>query len=141
MSENANNDPIGKALGLNPIQNTSNVYNKLVADSHDDSAKTDFEYARANLYDVISEGKEALLNLGQIAKASQHPRSYEVYAKMIDSLVAANEKLLDLQKEIRVISNSDAPLNEKAQTINNNLFVGSTNELQKMIEQIKNGQS
>jgi hypothetical protein len=32
-------------------------------------------------------------------------------------------------------------MNEKAKTINNNLFVGSTAELQKVISEMKNGGS
>ena len=69
-----------------------------------------------------------------IASQSQHPRAFEVLAKLIDTNVAANEKLLQLQSKIREIDAADAPLSEKAQTINNNLFVGSTAELQKMIQ-------
>ena len=33
---------------------------------------------------------------------------------------------------------ADNPTNEKAKTINNNLFVGSTAELQKVIANLKN---
>jgi hypothetical protein len=59
----------------------------------------------------------------------------------MDTTLQANKDLLDLQTKIRQISASDAPTNEHAKTINNNLFVGSTAELQKMIENIKNGNS
>jgi hypothetical protein len=52
-------------------------------------------------------------------------------------MLAANEKLLDLQTKIRDISTSDTPINEKAKTINNNLFVGSTAELQKVLQDMK----
>lgn len=132
-------DPIGNALGL--PQKTDLTYEKqidnLLADGHNDSAKGDFESARANLYGVIQIGQEAMDRLMEISIQSQHPRNFEVLAKLMDTMVMTNEKLLDLQEKIRKIDASDSPMNEKASTVNNNLFVGSTAELQKMIEDMK----
>ena len=60
----------------------------------------------------------------------------------MDTMLVANEKLLDLQTKIREIDTADAPSNEQAKTINNNLFVGSTAELQKVLQDMKkNGNS
>ena len=140
MTENANNDPISQALGVTPMSQSSTVSNMII-DAHNDSAKTDFEAARANIYEVIQNGQEAMFKLGQIADSSQHPRAFEVLAKLMDTMLAANKDLMDLQNTIRKINVADAPTNETAKTINNNLFVGSTAELQKMIENIKNGGS
>jgi hypothetical protein len=56
----------------------------------------------------------------------------------MDTMLNANEKLLDLQTKIREIDSADSPVNEKAKTINNNLFVGSTAELQKVLKEMKN---
>jgi len=56
-------------------------------------------------------------------------------------MLDANKDLLDLQKKIREISASDAPTNENAKQVTNNLFVGSTADLQKVIEDMKNGGS
>lgn len=127
------NDPLGKALGLPALENEKQIEN-LIAKAHDNSAKNDFEAARANLYEAIQTGQEAMDKLLEIASQSQHPRAFEVLAKLIDTNVAANEKLLQLQSKIREIDAADAPLSDRAQTINNNLFVGSTAELQKMIQ-------
>jgi hypothetical protein len=126
-------DPIGKALGLAPLENEKAISN-LEARAHDDSAKNDFEHARTNLYEIIQNGQEAIFRLQEIANQSQHPRAFEVLAKLMDSTVAANEKLLDLQAKIRTIETADTPMNQKAQHVHNNLFVGSTAELQKMIQ-------
>jgi len=138
MTDNANNDPIGNALGVTPVGQISKIDNML-AHAHDDSAKNDFEAARANIHEVIQNGQEAMFKLGQIADSSQHPRAFEVLAKLMDTMLQANKDLLDLQVKIRDINVIDSPISDKAQTINNNLFVGSTTELQKMIENIKNG--
>ena len=54
----------------------------------------------------------------------------------MDTMLNANERLLDLQEKIREIKHADSPINEKAKSVTNNLFVGSTAELQKMIKDI-----
>ena len=141
MTDNANNDPIGKALGVTPLNSASTVVSNLLASSHDDSAKADFEMARSNIHNMIENGTEAMHKLAQIADSSQHPRAFEVLAKLMDTMLAANKDLMDLQTKIRTIEAADSPMNEKAKTINNNLFVGSTAELQKVISEMKNGGS
>lgn len=138
MTDNANNDPISQALGVTPMTSTTTI-SSMIVDAHNDSAKTDFEAARANIYEVIQNGQEAMFKLSQIADSSQHPRAFEVLAKLMDTMLAANKDLMDLQNTIRKINAVDSPTNETAKTINNNLFVGSTAELQKVIENIKNG--
>jgi hypothetical protein len=140
MNEEENNDdPIGKALGLEPIENkVDSIVSNLIADAHNDSAKTDFEAARANIHNLIENGNDAMHKLALIAESSQHPRAFEVLAKLMDTILNANEKLLTLQSKIREIDAADSPINEKAKTINNNLFVGSTAELQKVLKDMKN---
>lgn len=133
MTDDNEDDPMGKALGLPALKYEKTIDNML-AKAHDDSAKNDFEAARSNLYEVIQTGKEAMDKLTEIAAQSQHPRAFEVLAKLMDTLVSTNKELLHLQTKIREIDAADAPTNEKAKNITNNLFVGSTAELQKMIK-------
>jgi hypothetical protein len=132
---NSNNDPIGDAFNMLPLSTTS-VINDLKIISHDDSAAKDFEYARSNLYSVIETATESLNKLSQIADTSQHPRAFEVMSTLIKTIVDANKDLLELQKSIRALKDIDTPQNEGGKTINNNLFVGSTAELQKVIQEL-----
>jgi len=134
----ANNDPLGKALNLSPMKNEDTIKD-IVAKAHDDSAKTDFEMARSNIHEIIQNGSFAIEKLSQIADQSQHPRAFEVLGSLMKTMLDANKDLLALQKQIREISASDAPINDEAKSVTNNLFVGSTTELQKMIENVKNG--
>lgn len=134
MSEEANNLPV-EIVGS--LENSVDVFDQMLVDAHNDSAKKDFEQARINLHDMIDNGKEALAKLAEIADSSQHPRAFEVYAKMMDSLLNANKELLNLQTKIREIKHADSPVSEKAKSVTNNLFVGSTAELQKMIKDMK----
>ena len=130
---NANNDPLSKALNLTPMNDS---IKSIVAKAHDDSAKNDFEMARSNIHEVISNGTFAIEKLAQIADSSQHPRAFEVLAKLMDTMLQANKDLLDLQKTIREIDAKDTPISSEAKTVNN-LFVGSTADLQKAIESMK----
>ena len=53
---NEDDDPLGKALGLPVLQNEKEI-ETLIAKAHDNSAKNDFEAARANLYEAIQIGR------------------------------------------------------------------------------------
>jgi len=95
--------------------------------------------ARSNIHEVIQNGVFAMEKLSQIADASQHPRAFEVLAKLMETMLQANKDLLSLQKDIREIEAKDTPTNDEAKSVTNNLFVGSTADLQKVIEDMKNG--
>jgi hypothetical protein len=131
-----NNNPIFNALNLSPMHDPIKA---IAAKAHDDSAKSDFELARGNIHEVIQNGSYAIEKLAQIADSSQHPRAFEVLAKLMDTMLQANKDLMELQKQIRQIAASDVPTNDQAQQVTNNLFVGSTADLQKVIEDMKNG--
>lgn len=70
-----------------------------------------------------------------VAKATEHPRAFEVLSTMMKTLADVNGNLLDLhkkKKDIRVKAASNPALPNSGVT-NNNLFVGSTTDLQKML--------
>ena len=83
------------------------------------------------MYGVIEKGTDALDNLIDLAKASEHPRAFEVVAQLTKTLVDANKDLLDIQKKVKDLKREDKKENTK--NVTNALFVGSTAELQKMI--------
>ena len=100
-----------------------------------DNVDDDFEYARGNLISVIEKGQEALNGILDVAGMSQHPRSYEVVSGLIKTLTDANKDLLQLSKQHKDLKEADKK--SGPQTVNNNLFVGSTAELQKMLKGVK----
>lgn len=119
-------EEISKALGLTHIELPSVEVQEIP------QVESDYEYARGNILAAIEKGQEALSGVLEVAGMSQHPRAYEVAAKLLDSVTNANERLLELTKKKMEI-NGEAG---QPKTVNNNLFVGSTAELQKLI---KNG--
>jgi hypothetical protein len=102
----------------------------------DSTVQDDFDYARENLIDVMSKGQEALFDLMDVARQSQHPRAYEVLSTMMNTMIGASKDLLALQAQKKKLQEEDPTAN--SQQITNNLFVGSTAELQKMLEQRRN---
>lgn len=120
-------DPIGDALNMTPLQPllTSAQKKSLIP--------TDYEYARGSMIGIIEKGNEALSDMLNVAQQSQQPRAYEVVATLLKTIADTNKDLLELQKKHKDIENMDGP--QTPQTINNNLFVGSTAELQKLIKQ------
>lgn len=130
-----NDDPIGTALNLSPVEKiTAEVVEVTPSSSTTNNSVTDdFDIARSNILDVIQQGQEALAGIIDVAKMSQHPRSYEVVADLMNSVVSANKDLLELQKRKKALLD-EGP---QKQVTNNNLFVGNTAELLKMIKSSK----
>lgn len=94
--------------------------------------QTDFEFARQNIRSILEKGSVALDKMLEVADLSQHPRSYEVVSTLIKSLADTNKDLLELaEKKNRI---EKAKTQTETQTINNNLYI-STTELLKMIKQ------
>ena len=91
---------------------------------------TDYDYSRDNYYNLIERGQEAIQGILDIAKEGQHPRAYEVAGQLIQSVGQTVDKLQDLQKKLKDLK--ELPKSATPQ-IKNALFVGSTNELQKML--------
>jgi len=97
-----------------------------------DDIDKDYTYARENLYDVIEKGSGALDELIQLARASEHPRAFEVISQLTKTLVDANKDLLDIQKKVKSLKEEERDPNAP-NNVTNALYVGSTSDLQKII--------
>ncbi|MBV23196.1 MAG: terminase [Euryarchaeota archaeon] len=102
--------------------------------SDSDNEKNDLEFTRQTYYDLIQKGQESLDEMMNIASALEHPRAFEVVAGLIKNVSEVNDKLIDLHKKKNELSRNTQAL-EGGTT--NNLFVGSTVELQRMLQDIK----
>lgn len=90
---------------------------------------SDLEFARENLYGLIAHGAASLEDLKDLAGQSQQPRAYEVLATMIKTLLDANKDLIDLTERKNKEKDEDKPA-----VTNNNLFIGSSSELLKLLK-------
>ena len=165
-------DKLGKYLGLPPIgavedaeivedkpivkkmsPDASHLSHKLSSNlpkepqkpmTREEEAESDYEYARKNMYDVIEKGTQALEELLSVATSSQHPRAFEVLSTTMKTLVDANKELVQLSKKKadEEKSNDDPQTGSGGNVTNNNLFVGTTHDLLKVLADMrKNGQS
>lgn len=134
----SNNDTIADALDLKPL---SHAAAPALADKPSAEDNNDYEYARQNIYRVIETGANALDELAQVAAQSQHPRAYEVLTNLVKTMVEANKDLMHLKKtKVEIQKLSDDPVDTMGgNKVQNNLFVGSTTELQKFLSGMKNG--
>lgn len=92
----------------------------------------DYEYARNNLKGLIENGKEVMQNIIFVAKESESPRSYEVVGQLIKTLADTNKDLLELAKKSKELKQEKESKSGET-NITNALFVGSTAELQKLL--------
>ena len=91
----------------------------------------DYNYARENYYNLIERNQDAIEEMLEIAKQSEHPRAFEVVGQLIKSGLDANKELMGLHKTKKELSI------EKSSTttnVNNAVFVGSTADLQKLLK-------
>lgn len=96
--------------------------------------KDDYEFARSQYYNLAEKGNEAIDLMMDLARESEHPRAFEVLSTAIKQNAEVADKLMRLHKEKKEVeTNSQAALpNSMTQ---NNLYVGSATDLQKMLIQ------
>ena len=96
-----------------------------------DDADADYKYSRENFYNLVERGQDAITGILDLAKESEHPRTYEVAGQLIKTVGEVTEKLADLQEKMKRLKEvpDHAPKN-----VTNALFVGSTKELQALLK-------
>ena len=100
--------------------------------SEDKNADNDYNYSRSTYYELVEKGKESLELMIEVARESEHPRAFEVLSGMIKNISDVNDRLMDLNKKKKDLDKSEEIKN--IATTTNNLFVGSTAELQKILK-------
>ena len=98
-----------------------------------ENIETDYRYARENLYGLVERGQDAIEGILQLSKETEHPRAYEVAGQLIKTVGETAEKLIDLQQKLKKLEDEE----QKVGTQHNQLYVGSTSELQKFLKKNK----
>jgi hypothetical protein len=108
------------------------IENKPKSDSLDVDLTDAYEQSKNNLQEIIDQGKEAMNDILQIAKASEHPRAFEVFGTLLKNVTDANKELIAMQKQMREISGVKKESNST--NIDKAIFVGTTAELSKLLK-------
>ena len=127
---------LNKAFGDEPTELQKHVEKtKELKKSETPDVQQDYETSRAQLHSLVMKGQEAVDGILDVARASDHPRAYEVAGQLIKHVADTTDKLIDLQGKMKELDKEDkkGPTN-----VTNAMFVGSTADLQKMLKNINN---
>ena len=125
---------LNKAFGDEPTELQKHVEKtKELKKSETPDVQQDYETSRAQLHSLVMKGQEAVDGILDVARASDHPRAYEVAGQLIKHVADTTDKLIDLQGKMKELDKEDkkGPTN-----VTNAMFVGSTADLQKMLKNI-----
>ena len=114
-------DSISEFFDLEPMPKAEVV--PVVVPSSDDQ---DHDNVRKIYYELIAQSKDALDNLIAFAKSAESPRAFEVVSGLIKTTADVAKNLSDLTAGNRKPDNQT--------NTQNNIFVGSTAELQKLLK-------
>jgi uncharacterized protein YllA (UPF0747 family) len=129
-------DKLSQVFDVAPIEKQE-VLPAVQATPINKDLESDFETTRSNLHSILQQGQEALFHALSVAKQSEHPRAFEVVGGLVKHLSDVNTQLLDLHKRKQSI---EAPTKKEAAVTNNNaIFVGSTSDLSKMLNDLRKG--
>lgn len=118
-------DKIADSLNLMPLVPAKAEIKAIASDN-------EYNDAKGNMHNVINVGTAAMSELAFLAQSSQDPRVYRVLTELISAMTTANKELMEIkakQVEIEQKQNKDNP----PTTVNQNLFVGSTADLLKLL--------
>ena len=96
----------------------------------EEEQSSDYKYSREVFYGLVERGQDAIEGILDIARESEHPRVYEVAGQLIKTVSETTEKLIDLQAKMKELDRD----NTMPSRVNNNLFVGSSTELQRLLK-------
>ena len=97
----------------------------------------DVAFARANLKKLSDDAAAAILDIGELARATDAPRAFEVLSTMINTAASVNKQLIELHK-LRTKSSSTVE-NSSTTTVHNQqniVFTGSPSELLANLKQL-----
>ncbi len=119
---------MSEILDVEPIKVTNNIVVEPLNDIDDDA-----EFARQNIRHLIEKGNDAMEGILNVARASDHPRAYEVAANMLKHLTDMNKDLMEIQKRKKDLQPKES-LPTNGINVDKAVFVGSTKELVKLLK-------
>lgn len=133
-NQEANNVPsvsIANVLGIPSAVEPVNV-------DQTNEAETDYEFAQKGIKAALASGEAALDEMYQIAVSSQNARAFEVYGQLLEKILNGHRTLIETKAKNASIDTGERVAKQKV--VNNNLFVGTTKDLQDFIKNRKKGE-
>jgi len=133
-------DTLSEVFNTIPQQKELEVIDNITGEvikTSEGKIETDYDTTRANLRELLITGQNALYHALEVAKQSEHPRAFEVVGNLMKQLADVNQQLLDIHLQKQKL---DAPKKGADKVTNNAIFVGSTAELNKLINKMNKGE-
>lgn len=127
-------------LGILPMVETDGEVPVVVVDEVEEPENPDFEYARANMYNILETGKRALDGAMRVANNNDKSRDFEVVGGLLEKMARINNQLLELNKQKVDIKTAkknggQGPTQPQIGTQNNAIIVSNSADINKMLEQ------
>ena len=135
----SNFDSLDDAFDITPSESMPKPIKKrkvdlMISDKSEDREK-DYQYARAQLYDLVEKMSEAVSGALEVAQESEHPRAFEVAMNGAKSAAEVVEKINDLHKKMSDLEVEEVKVQQNNTTTNNVFFSGSTEDVMKMLKE------
>lgn len=130
------NENLSEILNVEPIPEKKKEI--AVIEQTNDDIQDDYELSRRTFRDLIKKGDDALEHLIEIAKDSEHPRSFEVVGTLIKTISDSATALMDLQKKKKDITETKKSVSDSNNiTVDKAVFVGTPSDLLKKVKNEK----
>lgn len=133
-------EKISQALNINYEPSVKEVtidkkeLQKLKRERKENMLSADFDSARQNISEMISVGMEAVDGIMKVATAGDSPRAYEVASILLKTISEMNKDLIEIHKKA---NDADADRVKSINTTNNAIYVGSTTDLQNLLNKAR----
>ena len=132
-------DSLDETFDITPTEVVPKAIQKVkpvVKVDKDADREKDYTYARSQLYNIVDKMQESLNGAMEVAQQSEHPRAFEVCFQGAKHAADVVDKIADLHKKMNDLEKDD-PKPQATQNVQNNMFVGSTADLMKMLKENK----
>ena len=130
---------LDKIFDIEPQMPAENVP-AIISDDKNLDQEDDYQLARTTLRNLIHKSENTLDDMIELAKNSEHPRTYEVAGQLIKTVSDVAKDLIELQKKVKDLKDGE-PQSAKNVTNNNVVFAGSTADLFKMLKNKDDGKT
>lgn len=96
----------------------------------------DYEAAKGNLDITLETAMQSLAEVTALAQQSNDARAYRIVNEILQTIIIATKTRMEI-KQIDVDNKLKEATEQNPHTVNQNLFIGSTQELADMLARVK----
>lgn len=129
-------EDVEEPVEIEVVNDTPKDIKKVRKEEPTNDRSKDYQYSRAQLYDIVEKMQESINDAMDVAQESQHPRAYEVVFQGAKAAADVVDKIADLHKKMKDLEIEEVKVQQN-NTTNNVFMSGSTQDLIKMLKESK----